>query len=148
MSNSPPSDNSSWKKLKKKADDAKRNSIDVLICKVCKHYVKVYLSKNDADKLGYAYKASKFDEVKKILKETLKQIKIKKNNSENQKAEQTQLLIAYKTIKFAIDVVSNKVNSIKYTEKDKDMMKLIHELSIIYDNTDQYLKGQVPQQKI
>ena len=33
----------------------------------------------------------------------------------------------------------NKGNSIKYTEKDKDLMELIRELSVIYDNTDQYL---------
>lgn len=34
-----------------------------------------------------------------------------------------------------------KGNSIKYTEKDKDLMELLHELSVIYDNTDQYLNS-------
>ncbi len=28
-----------------------------------------------------------------------------------------------------------------YTDKDRDMMALIHELSIIYDNTDKYLNS-------
>ena len=36
---------------------------------------------------------------------------------------------------------AKKDNSIKYTEKDKDMMELIHELSVIYDNTDKYMKS-------
>lgn len=42
------------------------------------------------------------------------------------------------------DVLSHgikKGNSIKYTEKDKDLMELIHELSVIYDNTDKYLNS-------
>ena len=34
-----------------------------------------------------------------------------------------------------------KDNSIKYTDMDKDFVELIHELSIIYDNIDQFLKG-------
>jgi hypothetical protein len=34
-----------------------------------------------------------------------------------------------------------KGNSIKYTEKDKDLVELLHELSVIYDNTDQYLNS-------
>lgn len=34
-----------------------------------------------------------------------------------------------------------KDNSIIYTEKDKDLMELIHELSVIYDNTDHYLNN-------
>ena len=42
------------------------------------------------------------------------------------------------------EVLSHRVkkgNGIKYTEKDKDLMELIHELSVIYDNTDQYLNS-------
>lgn len=34
-----------------------------------------------------------------------------------------------------------KGNIITYTDKDKDLMKLIHELAVIYDNTDQYLNS-------
>ena len=34
-----------------------------------------------------------------------------------------------------------KGNSITYTDKDKDLMELIHELSVIYDNTDKYLNS-------
>ena len=34
-----------------------------------------------------------------------------------------------------------KGNIIKYTEKDKDLVELLHELSVIYDNTDQYLNS-------
>lgn len=32
-----------------------------------------------------------------------------------------------------------KGNSVKYTDKDKDFMELIHELSMVYDNTDKFL---------
>ena len=32
-----------------------------------------------------------------------------------------------------------KGNNISYSDKDKDLMELIHELSVIYDNTDKYL---------
>ena len=36
----------------------------------------------------------------------------------------------------------NKVSDVPmYTDKDRDMMTLIHELSIIYDNTDKYLNS-------
>lgn len=36
----------------------------------------------------------------------------------------------------------NKTNNVsKYTDKDRDMMALIHELSIIYENTDKYLNS-------
>lgn len=36
----------------------------------------------------------------------------------------------------------NKVNNAPvYSDKDRDMMSLIHELSIIYDNTDKYLNS-------
>ena len=33
----------------------------------------------------------------------------------------------------------NKKKSYIYTDKDRDMMKLIHELSTIYANTEEYL---------
>lgn len=33
-----------------------------------------------------------------------------------------------------------KMNGPKYTEKDKDMLELIHELAVVYKNTDSYLK--------
>ena len=145
MSNSPPFDNSSWKKV---VDYLKKLPIDILISKICKHYVEFYLSPKDAFHLYNAYKASKFDKVKDILEATLKQIRIKIKNPENQKAKQPQLRLAEFTLQLAIQkVASKKVNSIKYTKKDDDLMELIHELSLIYDNTDQYLKGQVPQQK-
>lgn len=39
------------------------------------------------------------------------------------------------------EVLSNGTKKSKYTEKDKDLMELIHELSIIYENTDQYSKS-------
>lgn len=36
----------------------------------------------------------------------------------------------------------NKTNNVsEYTDKDRDMMALIHELSIIYENTDKYLNS-------
>ena len=50
-----------------------------------------------------------------------------------------------KTVKNQLvsDVMSPRSNSnyINYTDKDKDLMELIHELSLIYDNTDKYLKS-------
>ncbi len=34
-----------------------------------------------------------------------------------------------------------RVDDIVYTEKDKDMMELVHQLSDVYDNTDRYLNS-------
>lgn len=34
-----------------------------------------------------------------------------------------------------------KGNSITYTDKDMDLMELIHQLSVVYDNTDKYLNS-------
>lgn len=34
----------------------------------------------------------------------------------------------------------NEKKKISYSEKDRDMLKLIHELSLLYDNTESYLK--------
>lgn len=34
-----------------------------------------------------------------------------------------------------------KGNSITYTDKDRDLIELIHQLSVVYDNTDKYLNS-------
>ena len=189
MSNSQSFDFSSLKKM----------TIDNLIAK-CRQYVEQYLSKSAASRLDKAYKASRFDEVKYILKKTLKQIKTKIKISEYQKAKKAvkdefsdanELFVSYDTnegsqddnmgtgsgmvaviviivailvaaivgtvlyLKFKgrnIDVNNQTVgevlshglkkgNSITYTDKDKDLMELIHQLSVIYDNTDKYLNS-------
>lgn len=49
--------------------------------------------------------------------------------------------VSNKTVDEVISHGIKKGNSIRYTEKDKDLMELIHELSVIYDNTDQYLNS-------
>lgn len=174
----------------------KRMTVDNLIEK-CKQYVEQYVSKKAASRLDDAYKASKFDEVKRILKMTLERIKAKIKISEYQKAEKAvkdefpdakelfvssntnegsqddnmgtgsgmiavivilvaiivvALLLYFKPWNKSINVSNKTVdevishgikkgNSIRYTEKDKDLMELIHELSVIYDNTDQYLNS-------
>ena len=45
------------------------------------------------------------------------------------------------TVNKILSLETKKDNSIKYTEKDNDMMELIHELSVIYDNTEKYMKS-------
>lgn len=49
----------------------------------------------------------------------------------------------YKILRFGKTLLhrSKKSNNIKYTKKDKDLMNLIHELSTIYNNTNQYLNS-------
>ena len=46
-----------------------------------------------------------------------------------------------KTVGEVLSIRNKKDSQPKYTEKDKDLMALIHELSVIYDNTDKYLKS-------
>lgn len=53
----------------------KRMTIDKLITK-CRQYVGQYLSKSEADRFDIAYETSRFDQVKYILENTLKRIKI------------------------------------------------------------------------
>lgn len=170
----------------------KKMTIDNLIM-ICKKYVRQYSSKSVADRLDKAYKSARFYEVKHILEETLKRLKMKIKISEYQKVEQDVLnefsdtkklfdssenserrkkenmgtgsgiiaviiiiivailviatVIAVKHMKVNNKTVGEvlnkkKINNIpQYTDKDRDMVSLIHELSIIYDNTDQYLSS-------
>jgi len=46
-----------------------------------------------------------------------------------------------KTVGEVLSIRNKKDSQPEYTEKDKDLMALIHELSVIYDNTDKYLKS-------
>ena len=46
-----------------------------------------------------------------------------------------------KTVGEVLSIGNKKNKQQKYTEKYKDLMELIHELSVIYDNTDKYLKS-------
>lgn len=176
----------------------KEESVDSLISK-CKRCVGRYLSKSEAERLDKAYEELKYDEVKLILEETLKKIKLMTENSEYQKAEKAitdvfpeteklfnisdnnegsqnkkmgtgNVLIVVCVVIVAILVITiisssvylklkrnnisvgdvlmkrmNKDNSqgkaYRYTDKDRDMMNLIHELSTIYDNTDHYMNN-------
>lgn len=51
------------------------------------------------------------------------------------------LAVKKKTVGKVLSKGSKKGNHPNYTDKDKALMELIHELSIVYDNTDKYLKG-------
>lgn len=178
----------------------KKETVDGLLSN-CKVYVEKYLSADAARKLDKAYKESKFDVVKNILKKTLKRMKTKIKVSEYQKAEKAVLdefpdaaklfvsdndegsqtmgtgsgmiaviVIIVAIIVFAIiisiyskrnnktvgEVLSLSVekvlsffkgkgnsakNAYSYTDKDRDLMSLIHELSAVYENTDKYLNS-------
>lgn len=174
----------------------KEESVDSLILK-CKKCVERYLSKSAAERLDKAYEELKYDEVKFILEETLKKIKIMTEISEYQKAEKAimdvfpeaeklfdisdnnegsqnkkmgtgsgwivvcVIIVAILVIAIISSSVYLKRNNIsvgevlmkrmnkdnsqgkayRYTDKDRDMMNLIHELSTIYDNTDHYMNN-------
>lgn len=171
-------------------------TVDSLIAK-CRRYVEQNLSKSDVSCFDKAYKASRFDEVKYILKKTLERIENKNKISESKKDLNNEIsdadglfissdtnegrwddnmntnsgmggvnIIIVTIIVLAIigtvlymkfngkkvnvknrtvnEVLSNGFkngNNIKYTDKDRDLIELIHELSAIYDNTDKYLKS-------
>lgn len=171
-------------------------TVDSLIAK-CRRYVKQNLSKSDVSCFDKAYKASRFDKVKYILKKTLERIENKNKISESKKDLNSEisgaselfvssdtnegrwddnmntngemggvniiiviilviatigtvLYMKFKGKKVNVknqtvnEVLSNGLkngNNIKYTDKDRDLIELIHELSVIYDHTDEYLNS-------
>ncbi len=174
-------------------------TIDDLIAQ-CKQFVEHYLSKSASIRLEKAYRSLRFEEVGRILKKALEQIKTNVPLSEYQRAEKavrdkisntngiftsfdknersrddtmgvssgTVIIIVVVIIAIlAIAIISIKsqkkcnnkniyssktvdevfsaerrtANSISYTDKDKDLMNLICELSKIYDNTEHYFNS-------
>lgn len=151
------------KQIKTKIRNSEYNNVKKMVMNQFSYLDKIFLSLYDDDEVDEDERSQEED------METTNEITTVANQGNGMEALIFIIvgIIVIGAVIFAISIIANKTTASKnkaeiknksvdeglsvknqkkekcyqYTEKDRDLMELIHELAVIYDNTDKYMKS-------